>query len=140
MNMSSFTYKEYYSDDVEFGLLTGLVIKSITGLEKDSEEVVFTTECGRQFKMYHEQDCCESVSVDDVCGDISDIIGTVIMQAEERGGEGVESDSEWGDESSTWTFYDIWTVKGSVNIKWLGSSNGYYSESVTFCEGVSKDK
>lgn len=108
--------------------LNGLTIESITGLEKDSDEVTFKTVCGRVFKMNHAQDCCEQVYIDDVCGDVADIIDSVVVQAESR-----ESEADVF-ESGTWTFYDIWTAKGSVNIKWLGESNGYYSEDVDFYE------
>lgn len=113
-------------DECVLETLVGSVISSVTGLSEESLEVVFTLSDGRTFKMYHEQDCCESVEVHDVCGDIEDLIGAIIVHFEER-----VSESQNGNEGTcTWTFYDIQTTKGCVNIRWLGESNGYYSEAV----------
>lgn len=121
-----------WQSDVSFGTLKGLVIISATGIEEGHDEILLTTECGKQFKMYHEQDCCESVYIDDVCGDVDDILNDEIMHAEERSNN---PDTGEDFESVTYTFYDIQTSKGSLNIKWYGESNGYYSESVDFVEG-----
>jgi hypothetical protein len=86
---------------------------------------------GRVFRFYHDKDCCESVDIEDVAGDLTDLENSPITLAEERtseGGPGLEP----ADESNTWTFYELATRKGSVTVRWHGSSNGYYSESVYY--------
>lgn len=113
--------------EVPFSTLMGKVITEIKGLEKDGDEVTFKCIDGTSFSMYHEQDCCESVSIEDVCGDVSDLLNTPILVAEESSREG-----DTLGESETWTFYKLATIKGSVDIRWYGTSNGYYSESVSF--------
>jgi hypothetical protein len=96
--------------------------------------MIFTTVDGIKFEMYHEQDCCESVYIEDICGDLDDLIGIPIVIAEEsifvgENPQGVEVPQNQC--SFTWTFYLLSTIKGSVTIRWYGSSNGYYSERVT---------
>lgn len=124
--------------ECDFDELKGKTIIKIDGLKKDSEEVRFYCSDGSEYLMYHDQDCCERVSVEDICGDIEDLINSEILIAEERTSEdnpdGVSSEiTEWQD-SFTWTFYELATIKGSVTIRWYGESNGYYSESVDFCK------
>ena len=116
-----------------FGLLKGRTIKEIGGANAGSERITFVCEDGGEFSMYHEQDCCEDVSVEDVVGDVNDLIGSPILIAEERTSEENPQDitKDW-QESFTWTFYELATNKGSATLRWYGVSNGYYSESVSF--------
>ncbi|MBH3729025.1 hypothetical protein I5M03_27990 [Pseudomonas aeruginosa] len=113
--------------------LLGKTIKQITGLEAGSDSVYFECEDGSLFRMYHQQDCCESVSIDDIEGDESDLVGQPLVVAEEVSSEDFPAPPGDYVESYTWTFYRLATAKGFVVIRWLGESNGYYSESVYFC-------
>jgi hypothetical protein len=106
--------------------IEGKTLKSVDVLH-DDDEIIFETVDGEMYRMYHEQDCCESVLIEDICGNLDDLVGVPILVAEER----TQYDLEAG-ESGTWTFYTLRTVKGTVDIRWHGTSNGYYSESVDF--------
>jgi hypothetical protein len=118
----------------EVDVLKGKVLSSV---DASDHEVVFTTVDGDVYRMYHEQDCCESVYVESIVGDINDLVGAEILKAEEASNlfdiiRDAEKEKENRDESYTWTFYKFATRKGYVDIRWYGSSNGYYSESVSF--------
>jgi len=82
------------------------------------------------YVLYHDQDCCESVVVEDINGDLEDLAGWPLLIArEDHNADGTKLDEE----SYTWTFYNFATFKGYVTIRFLGTSNGYYSESV-YCK------
>lgn len=125
-------------DYLQFSVLIGKTLVSVRGAEKGGDEIIFTCDDGSVFKMYHESDCCESVSIEDVSGDIADLIGSPIVMAEVatscENPTGV-TPPEYQD-SFTWTFYKLATAKGYVDIRWYGESNGYYSESVDFKQEV----
>lgn len=113
--------------------LNELIGKTLTNIENNKDELIFISEDGMKYKMYHSQDCCESVFIDDIVGDLEDLIGTPILKAEEVSYNPISENDierEQNAESCTWTFYKFATIKGYVDIKWFGESNGYYSESV----------
>lgn len=130
-----------------------LVGKTLSRIEVvDSSEIKFYCESGEVYSLLHLQDCCESVVVDDICGDLQDLIGTPILVAEEvsndefvnayeskftrksKTGWRVDEDGNYCPESYTWTFYKFATIKGYVDIRWFGESNGWYSELVDFVQ------
>ena len=128
---------------MSFDTLVGKTLTSVK-VSKGDEEIVFVCDNGDQFMLWHEQDCCERVTVDDICGDWEEILNSPILKAEEttntpdgfvdpylpKGPECSYTDSY------TWTFYRITTMLGRVVIRWYGTSNGYYSERVSFCKLV----
>jgi hypothetical protein len=79
---------------------------------------------------YHDQGCCENVYVESHDGDPNWLVGSPIIQAEQVDNIDIPDTPDNADESYTWTFYKFATVKGSVTVRFFGSSNGYYSEDV----------
>jgi hypothetical protein len=138
---------------VPFENLKGKTISKIQNLEKGrgyDELIEFECTDGSKFGMKYDPDCCASCSIEDIIGDVSDLLNTEILLAEEvssteptsevqahRAAEKAKAeaaDEYYYDshESETWTFYKLATIKGSVTIRWYGESNGYYSESASF--------
>ena len=118
----------YYGGTAETSDLVGRVVTEVSQNE-DTISMFFND--GYVAIFYHEQDCCESVWVEDVNGDWSDLYNTPLLVAEERSEAMTEGNNSGGYfESGTYTFYTFRTVKGSVDVRWCGESNGYYSESV----------
>lgn len=136
-------------NDNDFSILLGVTLKSVefervTYRKKEkyvetkqigAQVVRFTTDADRVFEMCHHQDCCEDVQVEDVCGEVSDLIGTPILLAECVTSKDPPAGSEVGEED-LWTFYKLVTINGAMTIRWHGSSNGYYGIEVSFGEKV----
>lgn len=117
--------------------ISRIPLSSITSDYKDNECLLFF--CNdiygdSIYAMFHDQICCESVTIDDIVGDLDDLIGSPLLMAEavssKHGDGNSDIENERGNYSYTWTFYKLATVKGYVTIRWYGSSNGYYSEKV----------
>ncbi len=110
----------------------------------DRDAMIFHLSDGTQLLFYHGQQCCETVTIDSIVGDLEDLIGSPILLAEDVYHRGEPSDSvrprdDEGDidhgeaqplSNFTWTFYKLATAKGYVDIRWFGGSeSGFYSES-----------
>ncbi len=91
------------------------------------DELHFKFDDDSEYKFYHSQDCCESVAIEDIIGSFDDLLNMPLCEVEESTSD---KDPPPDAESFTWTFYKFGTVKGRVTVRWLGESNGYYSESV----------
>lgn len=116
--------------ETQFKDLLGKTLIKID-ISDDKDRITLTDSDEEQYLLSHRQDCCENVMIEDICGDIDDLIGEPLTMAEES----TNSEDKMGKdiyESFTWTFYKLATTKGYVTIRWLGESNGYYSESVNF--------
>ena len=105
----------------------------------DKSEMIFEND-EFVFTFYHEEDCCECVQVEDVVGDLNDLVGkpldiVEVVRYDDTMPQGVELETP--SDSYVWTFYKFATIKGWVDVRWLGESNGYYSEEVDF-KGVRK--
>lgn len=122
-----------------FNILKGKILTKVEVLNVD-EKIIFTTSDGMEYAMYHREDCCESVLIEDICGDFKDLYNQPLIIAEESSNRD-DPKNEY-DESHTWTFYKLVTNLGSVTIRWYGTSNGYYSEGVDFitiCYGCKEE-
>lgn len=110
-----------------------LIGKTFVKIDKSDDEIIFHVLTGESWRMYPpDGDFSEGVFIEDICGDIKDLLNTPIVQAFEKTSDenpiGITKDCQ---DSFTWTFYTLATIKGTVTIRWYGESNGYYSEAVT---------
>lgn len=111
---------------MKFEDIVGMMFTNI--VNRADEEIIFYEISGRVFSMAPCEDTSINdvrVSVEDICGDLEDLCHTPILVAREDANS---------DDSCTWTFYNLSTVRGSVTIRWYGESNGFYSEAVGFRE------
>ena len=111
---------------------SGKTIQEIRGCKKHSDEVTIIFTDGSCLKFYHQQDCCESVLLEDYDITPEWLINSKIISVEERisrSGEGIKPLNNWA-ESYTWSFYVIKTSSSTMWMRWYGASNGWYSETV----------
>lgn len=125
-------YNDEWYDSIKVSELIGKTFTKVIKSDND-DEIFFECNDGKTYRMLHEQSCCESVYIEDINGELELLVGTPILQAEESTNNENAKDEEYN-ESFTWTFYHFATIKGYVTIRWYGTSNGWYSESVDIFE------
>lgn len=111
-----------------------MIGKKLESFEQDNDRVLLVCEDGSAFEMYHMQDCCEHVAVNDIKGELQSLVGSMIISTTEdvSGDWPADVELDYRPESFTWTTYTIQTAEAACIIRWLGQSNGYYSENVYF--------
>lgn len=100
----------------------GATITQVKGMKANGNWVLLTTDRGT-IKMGHERECCEWVTLIDVCGDPADLIGGTIAVFECRIGDakGKSIPTKSRPRAPTprqYTFYEIRTTKGDVTLRW----------------------
>lgn len=112
--------------------LKKMIGKTPVHIHTDSDSLIFTMQDGTVFELYHAQNCCESVEIESIAGDIDAMIGHPIAVAEERS-------SERNSATEAWTFYTFRSHGGTLDVRWYGKSSGYYSLEVTVATYKAKD-
>jgi len=115
-----------YGDEILHSL-QGDVIDEIDQLE---DEIRLTMRSGKTVRILHHQDCCESVRIVGTDGDWKDIKGEILVSTSISESSGGDAPSEYA-ESWTRTNIEFKTDSHTVISRWIGTSNGYYSESLT---------
>ncbi len=118
-------YYEFY-EEFKFEDLKG---KTLVKIEQDTADWLYLTDSeGNKYRMYPDND----VWLEDVCGEFKDILNQEILLAECVEEYSTDNNDDDYDECQQWTFYKLSTLKGSITLRWFGSSNGYYSIDVDF--------
>lgn len=117
--------------------------KTVQRVDLSQDELRFVMTDGSEYLMFHSQDCCESVSIVDIVSPTSPeitnhvsvlglLVGSPLVSAHEQvtNERPAWADQEYSHESATWTEYLFGTTAHEVRIRWEGTSNGYYSETV----------
>lgn len=109
--------------------ISSLQGETLSYVDQSDDQILLTTKSGRKIMIYHEQDCCESVRIEDTEGNWKDLIGRVLLYV---GEDTDDVELDWG--SGTKTTFTFKVDGDTVISRWIGESNGYYSEKVDIKE------
>lgn len=100
--------------DANFFELKGHKLLSVTMEQIETDKGIFV--------LYHNQDCCEIVEPQEIIGDVNKVLNQVVLFAE-------QDEIDRGDTITSFTIHT--ENEEGITIVWKGSSNGYYSETVS---------
>ncbi len=111
---------------METNVFEHVIGKTPKGVHYDECDFKIIFDDNSELLLHHMQSCCESVYIEDIVGEPTLLIGYPLQVAEERVG-GIE-DSDYG--ILQYTYYTFRNIKESVDIRFCGESNDYYSVDV----------
>ena len=114
---------EQYASTSKFEQIQGMTITAV--VYKETNESLLIHLNTHVLEMIHHRDCCETVYLADVVGSFEDLIGYPLLEVSES-----IVDITTADYSSTASYYNFKTIKASVQLRWVGESNGYCSETI----------
>lgn len=110
-----------------FENINELLGETLINIERRDNEIIFDLENGKRYLMYHAQNCCEDVYIEDIAGNLNDLVGNTLLVAETATKEGESGES-------LFTFYKFRTIKGDVTVRWYGTTDSVYALSVDLRE------
>jgi hypothetical protein len=108
----------------------------IAAIDQLGDEILVTSASGRRWRIWHEQDCCESASLESTDGDLSSLVGKCVEidhDAEPMGDPPPQYPESW-----TRTKITFRADGDTVVTRWLVESNGYYGEEISISELVDR--
>lgn len=118
-----------------------MIGETLSYIDVCENEIRLETVSGKVFTLYHEQDCCEGVDLVNVEGNFQHLLGKVVTEVIEEidpDDDPIFGAQEPPCESRTNTRVTFKTDEDTVITRWVGESNGYYSEGVDFIEITKK--
>jgi hypothetical protein len=106
---------------IPFESLKDKIIKNIK-INTKEDEILFIDSDDKKYLMWHDQDFNERMYIENICGDLDDILNSPILFVDETIIDNKESHEKF-------TFYRLATTKGSVTVRWCGEYNSRSSVS-----------
>lgn len=96
------------------------------------DRIYFYCESGDVYEMYHNQDCCEDVRLEEGKEDLDKLLGEEILTAEVSTNDNGLDSVSYG--KQLWTYYKFTTPKGYIDLRWFGESDGNYAVGVSIIQ------